>query len=219
VKSKRRNCAWCGWFPSIERANLARFRNLAAYPWPSLSCLGWTQCAAGLCVKRLSIVDDSSGICAILKTERWTAFEVNHQRSVLRSISVPTHGNQPHQAQFRRFDFTPVPTYHRFCQGAISKSIPPASFLTLLLHRRPYGRINAIYPLSNWTRSVGNGSLMVKKSSNQGFRWPLLHLNQDGTKAWLLGCDLDVANAPGTGDDNHLSEIFKSRSRKVRLVG
>lgn len=52
-----------------------------------------------------------------------------------------------------------------------------------------------------------------------GYRWHYCTLNENGTKAWLLGSNIDVANAPGSGDDNHLSEILCLDLEKYGLLG
>lgn len=50
-----------------------------------------------------------------------------------------------------------------------------------------------------------------------GYRWHYCTINADGTKAWLLGCNLDTGNAPG--DDNHMSEVLCLDLEKYGLLG
>lgn len=53
-----------------------------------------------------------------------------------------------------------------------------------------------------------------------GYRWHYCTMNEDGTKAWLLGCNLDVANnGPGAGDENDLSEVLTLDLAKYGLLG
>ncbi|KAJ5332802.1 uncharacterized protein N7506_006585 [Penicillium brevicompactum] len=52
-----------------------------------------------------------------------------------------------------------------------------------------------------------------------GYRWHYCTVNDTGTKAWLLGCSLDVANVPGGSDDNHMSEILTIDLEKYGLLG
>ncbi|KAL1952930.1 hypothetical protein VTO42DRAFT_3933 [Malbranchea cinnamomea] len=55
---------------------------------------------------------------------------------------------------------------------------------------------------------------------NAGYRWHYCTLNEDGTKAWLLGCNLDIAsNGPGAGDENHLSEVLPLDLEKYGILG
>lgn len=51
-----------------------------------------------------------------------------------------------------------------------------------------------------------------------GYRWHYCTINEDGTKAWFLGCNLDVSN-PGGGDENHLSEVLSLDLEKYGLLG
>jgi len=52
-----------------------------------------------------------------------------------------------------------------------------------------------------------------------GYRWHYCTVNDTGTKAWLLGCSLDLANAPGGNDENHMSEILSIDLEKYGLLG
>lgn len=52
-----------------------------------------------------------------------------------------------------------------------------------------------------------------------GYRWHYCTVNEAGTKAWLLGCSLDVANAPGASDENHMSEVLSIDLEKYGLLG
>ncbi|EPS25644.1 hypothetical protein PDE_00578 [Penicillium oxalicum 114-2] len=52
-----------------------------------------------------------------------------------------------------------------------------------------------------------------------GFRWHYCTVNQTGTKAWLLGCSLDLANAPGAVDENHMSQILAIDLERYGILG
>lgn len=52
-----------------------------------------------------------------------------------------------------------------------------------------------------------------------GYRWHYCTVNEAGTKAWLLGCSLDVTNAPGANDENHMSEVLSIDLEKYGLLG
>jgi hypothetical protein len=52
-----------------------------------------------------------------------------------------------------------------------------------------------------------------------GYRWHYCTVNDTGTKAWLLGCSLDLANTPGASDENHMSEILSVDLEKYGLLG
>lgn len=52
-----------------------------------------------------------------------------------------------------------------------------------------------------------------------GYRWHYCTVNDTGTKAWLLGCSLDLANAPGASDENHMGEVLSVDLEKYGLLG
>ncbi|KAJ5765135.1 hypothetical protein N7520_004694 [Penicillium odoratum] len=52
-----------------------------------------------------------------------------------------------------------------------------------------------------------------------GYRWHYCTVNEAGTKAWLLGCSLDLANTPGASDENHMSEVLSIDLEKYGLLG
>lgn len=52
-----------------------------------------------------------------------------------------------------------------------------------------------------------------------GYRWHYCTINEDGTKAWLLGCNLEGGNAPGAGDENNLNEILCLDLERYGLLG
>lgn len=52
---------------------------------------------------------------------------------------------------------------------------------------------------------------------NPAYRWHYCTINENGTKLWLLGSD--IANAQGSSDDNHLSEVMFIDLEKYGLLG
>ncbi|OAX78280.1 hypothetical protein ACJ72_07416 [Emergomyces africanus] len=52
-----------------------------------------------------------------------------------------------------------------------------------------------------------------------GYRWHYCTLNEDGTKAWLLGCSLEVPNATGVGDENRLNQVLPIDLERYGLLG
>ena len=52
-----------------------------------------------------------------------------------------------------------------------------------------------------------------------GFRWHYCTVDTTGTKAWLLGCSLDVGGTPGTSDENSMSEVLCLDLRRYGLLG
>lgn len=50
-----------------------------------------------------------------------------------------------------------------------------------------------------------------------GYRWHYCTINEDGTKAWLLGCNIE--NATTAGDDNQLNEVLCLDLEKYGLLG
>ncbi|KAL5335329.1 hypothetical protein BJX70DRAFT_325713 [Aspergillus crustosus] len=52
-----------------------------------------------------------------------------------------------------------------------------------------------------------------------GFRWHYCTVNTNGTKAWLLGCNLDVGSTPGNSDENHMSEVLSIDLERYGLLG
>lgn len=52
-----------------------------------------------------------------------------------------------------------------------------------------------------------------------GYRWHYLTVNASGTKAWLLGCNLDTGTTPGNGDENHMSEVLSIDLERYGLLG
>ncbi|PTU22990.1 hypothetical protein P175DRAFT_0432128 [Aspergillus ochraceoroseus IBT 24754] len=52
-----------------------------------------------------------------------------------------------------------------------------------------------------------------------GYRWHYCTVNASGTKAWLLGCSLDVGSNPDTSDENHMTEVLSIDLERYGLLG
>lgn len=65
-----------------------------------------------------------------------------------------------------------------------------------------------------WQR-IANGSEILKS----GYRWHYCTVNEDGTKAWLLGCNLDTTDVPGIGEENNLTEVLQIDLQKFGILG
>ncbi|KAL1962527.1 hypothetical protein VTN77DRAFT_9402 [Rasamsonia byssochlamydoides] len=100
--------------------------------------------------------------------------------------------------------------FHVYSSGVLLDLITPSETV------RPYECNLSSLELDSlrWQR-LADGQEVFKP----GYRWHYCTINEDGTKAWLLGCDLNVANAPGSGDDNTLSELLCLDLEKYGLLG
>ena len=52
-----------------------------------------------------------------------------------------------------------------------------------------------------------------------GYRWHYCAMNDDGTKAWLLGCTTDLQNGQGTTVEEDLCDVLAIDLRKFGLLG
>ncbi|KAL5042817.1 hypothetical protein BDW71DRAFT_133791 [Aspergillus fruticulosus] len=67
---------------------------------------------------------------------------------------------------------------------------------------------------ARWQRLVDGQEIF-----RPGYRWHYLTVDTTGTKAWLLGCSLDTGSTPGSGDENHMSEVLSIDLRRYGLLG
>jgi hypothetical protein len=100
--------------------------------------------------------------------------------------------------------------FHVYSSGVLLDLITPSETV------RPYECNLSSLELDSlrWQR-LADGQEVFKP----GYRWHYCTINENGTKAWLLGSALDVANAPGPGDENHLCEILCIDLEKYGLLG
>lgn len=52
-----------------------------------------------------------------------------------------------------------------------------------------------------------------------GYRWHYCTVNASGTRAWLLGCDLNAGAGQGASDENHMSEVLCIDLERYGLLG
>ncbi|KAK2799273.1 hypothetical protein FQN50_008549 [Emmonsiellopsis sp. PD_5] len=100
--------------------------------------------------------------------------------------------------------------FHVYSSGVLLDLVTPSETV------RPWDCNLASLELDSlrWQR-IADGAELFKS----GFRWHYCTLNEDGTKAWLLGCNVDVANAAATGDENRLNQVLTIDLEKYGLLG
>ncbi|KAJ6156306.1 hypothetical protein N7497_005191 [Penicillium chrysogenum] len=116
-----------------------------------------------------------------------------------------------------RFDSGPhVPSlfsgthFHSFASGVLLDLITPSETV-----RSHDCNLSALDLNSLRWQRLADGQEIFRP----GYRWHYCTVNDAGTKAWLLGCSLDVANAPGGSDENHMSEVLTIDLEKYGLLG
>lgn len=100
--------------------------------------------------------------------------------------------------------------FHVFASGVLLDLITPSE--TVRSHDCNFSALEL--NLLRWQR-VADGQEIFRP----GYRWHYCTVNDTGTKAWLLGCSLDVTNVPGGSDDNHMSEVLTIDLEKYGLLG
>ncbi|WEW54816.1 hypothetical protein PRK78_000241 [Emydomyces testavorans] len=117
-------------------------------------------------------------------------------------------------AKFRSGMYTPVllsgTHFHVYTSGVLLDLVTPSETV------RPWECNLSSLELDSlrWQR-LADGPEIFKP----GYRWHYCTVNEDGTKAWLLGCNLNIANAPGVGDENHLSEVLPIDLERYGILG
>ena len=103
--------------------------------------------------------------------------------------------------------------FHAFSSGALLDFVTSASTGTL----RPSDCSLSALELSTfqWERLAEGAEIF-----EPGYGWRYCVLNEDGTKAWLLGCPLDAGDGPQGGAlEEYLSEIMTVDLRRYGLLG
>ncbi|PGH06217.1 hypothetical protein AJ79_06605 [Helicocarpus griseus UAMH5409] len=100
--------------------------------------------------------------------------------------------------------------FHVYSSGVLLDLVTPSETV------RPWDCNLASLELDSlrWQR-LADGPEIFKS----GYRWHYCTLNEDGTKAWLLGCNLDVVNATGVGDENRLNQVLPIELERYGLLG
>lgn len=116
--------------------------------------------------------------------------------------------------KFQSGPFTPVllsgTHFHVYTSGVLLDLVSPSETV------RPWECNLSSLELDSlrWQR-LAEGPEIFKP----GYRWHYCTINEDGTKAWLLGSNLNVANVPGGGDENHLSEVLPINLERYGVLG
>ncbi|ODH53241.1 hypothetical protein GX48_00437 [Paracoccidioides brasiliensis] len=100
--------------------------------------------------------------------------------------------------------------FHVYSSGVLLDLVTPSETV------RPWDCNLASLELDSlrWQR-LADGPEIFKS----GYRWHYCTLNEDGTKAWLLGCSLDVTNGTGIGDENRLNQVLPIDLERYGLLG
>lgn len=100
--------------------------------------------------------------------------------------------------------------FHVYSSGALLDLITPSDTV------RPWECNLSSLELDSlrWQRLV-DGPEMFKS----GYRWHYCLVNEDGTKAWLLGCDLSHTTGPNAGEESQLSEVLPIDLEKYGILG
>ncbi|EKV09109.1 hypothetical protein PDIG_56640 [Penicillium digitatum PHI26] len=138
------------------------------------------------------------------------------------SLAVPTKylpapESMPPTQAVCRFDSGPhVPSlfsgthFHSFSSGVLLDLITPSETV-----RSHDCNLSALDLNSLRWQRLADGQEIFRP----GYRWHYCTVNDAGTKAWLLGCSLDIANAPGGSDENHMSEVLTIDLENYGLLG
>ncbi|KAJ5131269.1 uncharacterized protein N7515_007308 [Penicillium bovifimosum] len=100
--------------------------------------------------------------------------------------------------------------FHSFASGVLLDLITPSETV-----RSHDCNLSALELSSLRWQRLADGQEIFRP----GYRWHYCTINDAGTKAWLLGCSLDVANVPGGSDENHMSEVLIIDLEKYGLLG
>ncbi|OAR02644.1 hypothetical protein LLEC1_02341, partial [Akanthomyces lecanii] len=102
--------------------------------------------------------------------------------------------------------------FHIYSSGTLLDFVSPAATIT---HREC--SLSALDLTTLRWQKLADGQEMFKS----GYRWHYCTMNEDGTKAWLLGCPLDPVGpefGPG-GYELYLSDVMEVDLRRYGLLG
>ncbi|KAI2638484.1 kelch domain-containing protein [Xylaria nigripes] len=101
--------------------------------------------------------------------------------------------------------------FHIYSSGTLLDFVTPATTLT-----SKECSLSALDLASLRWQKMAEGREIFKP----GFRWHYCTMNEDGTKAWLLGCPTDPANDIGSnGFEEYLSDIMEVDLRRYGFLG
>ncbi|KAF4592000.1 kelch repeat protein [Ophiocordyceps camponoti-floridani] len=99
--------------------------------------------------------------------------------------------------------------YHAYSSGTLLDFVTPAATIT----PRECSLSALDLATLRWQK-LAEGREIFKS----GYRWHYCTMNEDGTKAWLLGCPTDTDLGP-TGYEEHLSDIMEIDLRRYGFLG
>lgn len=101
--------------------------------------------------------------------------------------------------------------FHIYSSGTLLDFVTPAATIT-----SKECSVSALDLASLRWQKLAEGREIFKS----GFRWHYCTMNEDGTKAWLLGCPTDTANDLGSnGFEEYLSDIMEIDLRRYGFLG
>ncbi|KAI1821289.1 kelch domain-containing protein [Xylaria intraflava] len=101
--------------------------------------------------------------------------------------------------------------FHIYSSGTLLDFVTPATTIT-----SKECSLSALDLASLRWQKLAEGREIFK----QGFRWHYCTMNEDGTKAWLLGCPTDPTNDIGpNGFEEYLSDIMEIDLRRYGFLG
>ncbi|KHN96731.1 kelch repeat protein [Metarhizium album ARSEF 1941] len=102
--------------------------------------------------------------------------------------------------------------YHQYASGTLLDFVTPAATITPRACSLSVLDLNTL----RWQK-LAEGREIFK----HGYRWHYCTMNEDGTKAWLLGCPTDAASTDlgPNGYEEYLSDIMEIDLRKYGFLG
>ncbi|KAI0976682.1 kelch domain-containing protein [Xylaria arbuscula] len=101
--------------------------------------------------------------------------------------------------------------FHIYSSGTLLDFVTPAATIT-----SKECSLSALDLASLRWQKLAEGREIFKS----GFRWHYCTMNEDGTKAWLLGCPTDMTNDIGpNGFEEYLSDIMEVDLRRYGFLG
>ncbi|KAI1323214.1 kelch domain-containing protein [Xylariaceae sp. FL0255] len=101
--------------------------------------------------------------------------------------------------------------FHVYSSGTLLDFVTPAATIT-----SKECSLSALDLATQRWQKLAEGREIFKS----GFRWHYCTMNEDGTKAWLLGCPSDPTNDIGpTGFEEYLSDIMEVDLRRYGFLG
>ncbi|EMR65438.1 putative kelch repeat protein [Eutypa lata UCREL1] len=100
--------------------------------------------------------------------------------------------------------------FHVYSSGTLLDFVTPAATIT-----SKECSLSALDLVALRWQKLAEGREIFKA----GYRWHYCTMNEDGTKAWLLGCPTDVADVAPNGFEEYLSDIMEIDLRRYGFLG